>query len=196
MNHRPLGPNVLLWLALFATLAAAGCSDDSGGKKDAKTSTDTSAVDQGAATCGTTAYVPADSKVGDFKQESSKVAADGKTLQVLIDGGSTKYEYNKFKCMTRVVYASATKTTYKIEVWLFDQTDSSGAQAAYKATATGDETALTTTLGDESRENLKLVAEYTTDSRKGQYLCHIIADDKTGQTDALAFLSATIKALP
>ena len=185
-------PTLLLMLA--SLLLCGACSDDG-------TTTDSGGpdltVDSGPpASCGTSAYLPADSTVGDFKQEAQPKAADtGKRLDDLIDGGSEKYKNNKFKCMVEVVYASATKS-YKIKVWLFDQTDTAGATGAYTASGSAGFTDITPTVGDASREDLTLPLDYLADMRKGQYLARVQIDDNTSATDGQAMIKAIAAKLP
>ncbi len=194
----------LITILLF-TLTA--CSDDTDVKKDSGPSNPEASVDKSVpketapadlstAKCGTKALLPADATIGDFKLDKVEAAADAKGLQALINGGSEKYEKNKFKCMVKAVYKSPTKTKkYTIEVWLFDQTDAAGAKAAYDASKHPDDADITPTIGDASRENLKLLFEYTADMRKGQYLARIKIDDKTAKADGPLTLKEIAKAI-
>ena len=182
-----------LCLVLLTTAACSDSVDTDGGLVADKAI----AADTGKpATCGTSAYLPADGKIGDFKRTASpKAAANGKQLKDLIDGGSEKYEKNSFVCMSLVSYASAT-TSYKIEIWLFDQTDAAGAKAAYAATKHPDDADLSPTVGDASRQNSKLLFEYTADMIKGKYLARVKVDDKKGAADGLAAIKAVAANLP
>lgn len=186
-------------LCLAALLALAGCSDDAnGGKQDSGPGTTDSVngKDTSAATCATKKLLPADGKVGDFKLQKTEAADDGKSLQALINGGSDKYERNKFKCMVKAAFASATKK-HKIEVWIFDQTDSASAKKAYDDSKHADDADLATTLGDASRENTKLLFEYTADMLQGKYVVRIKIDDKKEAADGplmLKEVEAAIKA--
>ncbi len=187
---RICGPAPALALALALTL---GCSDDSGAP-------DRGAPDAGQDTagpsCDATTYLPQDGAVGDFKLTASPgVAADGKQLEALIDGGSEKYKQNSFSCMTEAIYGSGT-ASYQIKVWLFNQTDTAGAAAAYTATDNSSFTATATTYGDASRENLKLPLDYMADMRKGKYLARVQVDDPAGAADGLKMVQAIAAALP
>lgn len=192
---RTLSPPALAAaLALLLGLTAA-CSDDTTGGQDFG-APDRGTADAAPPTCGTTAYLPADSAVGDFKQSAAvKVAATGKQLQDLINGGSEKYQKNGFSCMALAVYQSAS-ASHGVEVWLFDQGSAAGAKAAFEATKNPDDTPISPTLGDESRENKKLLAEYTADMRKGRYLARVKIDDKTGAADGPKVLKVIADALP
>jgi hypothetical protein len=187
---------------LILSLALGACSDDTDTTKDKGTPVDSSvadkakAVDQSTATCGTKKLLPADGTVGDFKLDKVEAAADAKGLQALINGGSEKYEKNKFTCMVKATFKSASKK-HGIEIWLFDQTDAAGATAAYDASKHPDDADISPTIGDASRENAKLLFEYTADMRLGKYLARVKIDDKAAKADGPTTLSAmekTIKA--
>ena len=194
------------WLLSILVLALAACSDDADPDKDTgpakditvtdKTVTDKTVADKSTATCETKKLLPADSSVGDFKLDKVEAAQNSKELQALINGGSEKYEKNKFKCMVKATFKSITKK-YIIEIWLFDQTDAAGAKAAYDASKNSDDADITPTIGDASRENLKLPFDYSADMRLGQYLARIKIDDNTAKADgplALKAIETLIKA--
>lgn len=190
----------LLALALCCALAA-GCSDDDNGKKDTGTTPKDGGADKGGKTCTAKDLLPADNTVGDFKQQATpQTAADSKSLTDLINGGSDKYFNNRFACLALVVYGSVAKS-WDLEVWLFDQTDSVGADGAYKATAiSGVDADITPTIGDASRENVNTVAGvYTGYARKGKYLARIFAENKpdatAGKDDVQAMLKAIVAAI-
>lgn len=192
-------PGVLA-LALCCGLAA-GCSDDDNGKKDTGAVQQDGSADTGVKTCVAKDLLPADNAVGDFTQKAApQIAADSKSLTDLINGGSDKYFNNNFDCLALVVYASATKS-WDLEVWLFDQTDSTGADGAYKATAiAGIDADITPTIGDASRENVNTVAGvYTAYARKGRYLVRVFAentaDATAGKDDVQAMLKAIVAAI-
>jgi hypothetical protein len=188
------------WIGSLLVLAFVACSDDTvapkpdtGPGKDVIIAGEAKPSD-----CATKAYVPADSKVGDYKLEGAiAFASDGASLKALIDGGSEKYEQNKFSCMSLAKYKSASKSV-TVELWLFDQTDSAGATAAMGAVVGPDDTDLSPVLGDAAKENLKLPFGYTAIFRKGKVLGRVIlAEKKTeGQADALSLLTATAGAVP
>ena len=190
-------------LLLMFAFAISACSDDTDSKQDKGTTTkqdkgvaDKALADQGpVATCGTSKYLPADKAVGDFTRDGAvKAAADGKGLQVLINGGSEKYEKNKFNCMVLAKYKSAT-VKHTVEVWLFDQTDAAGNKAAYDASKHPDDVDITPVIGDAARENSKLLFDYTADMRLGQHLARIKIDDKAEKGDGPKFLEAILKAI-
>lgn len=194
--------NTVYACVLILSLALAGCSDDTDSKQDKGTPADSGAADkakaadQSTATCGTQKLLPADGTVGDFKLDKMEAAADGKGLQALINGGSEKYEKNKFACMVRATFKSATKK-HGIEIWIFDQTDAAGAKAAYDASEHSDDADISPTIGDASRENAKLLFEYTADMRLGKYLARVKIDDKAAKADgptALKAMETLIKA--
>jgi hypothetical protein len=179
----------LLSLFLSSLLLCSACSDDT-------TQKDSGTQDIGTpASCGTSAYLPADSAVGDFKKGTIKAADTGKRLDDLIDGGSEKYKTNNFKCMVQVIYESGSKS-YEIKVWLFDQTDATGASGAYTASGSGSFTDITPTVGDASREDLTLPLDYLADMRKGQYLARVQIDDNSAKDDGRAMIKAIASKLP
>ena len=192
----------LLCLVSTLSLTLAACSDDTDSNKDKGTVKDTGVADKAvtadtsSATCETQKLLPADGAVGDFKLDKALAAQNGKELQALINGGSEKYEKNSFKCMVKATFKSATKK-HVMEIWLFDQTDAAGAKAAYDASQHPDDADISPTIGDASRENLKLLFEYTSDMRLGQYLARVKIDDKAAGADgplALKAIEALIKA--
>jgi len=182
---------------LLLTWALVGCSDDDLGTKldGGGGGADKGAtVDQSTAKCGTSAFLPADSAVGAYKVKGTpKAAATNKQLDDLINGGSEKYKTNKFSCMVEAFYTSGAMTA---QVWIFDQTDKTGAEGAYKATTSSDNTDITPTIGDASRENLKLLADYLGFMRKGKYLARVSIDDLTAKADGQALLKASAGAMP
>jgi len=173
------------------TLAlAAGCSDDTS-VGDSAVAPDSS-VDSAPAFCDTSAFLPGDSVVGDFVVKGTpKAAANAAALNLLINGGSVKYSDNKFVCMVEAFYTSATKS-YQIKVWIFDQTNNTGATAAYTATGNASFSNITPTIGDTSRENLKLPLDYMADVIKGKYLIRVQSDDPAAHADGLAMLKAIV----
>lgn len=182
------------WLPMLVLLALSACSDDTAAGRDL--GLPDKSADQTQASCATSAFLPADAAVGDFKQKGKpQAAATGQQLDNLINGGSEKYKQNKFLCMVQAVYESTAKSA-SMKVWIFDQTDATGAEGAYKASAHPDDTATATTIGDASRENLKYLTDYTADMRKGRYLARVVLDVKTASADGLAMLSAIVKAMP
>ena len=194
---RTVGLLPLLFLAL------AACSDDTDPQKDAAVAdkaviADKAPADSSTASCDTKKLLPADGTVGDFKLDKVEAAVNGKELQALINGGSEKYEKNSFKCMVKSTYKSTSATKkYLIEIWIFDQTDAAGAKAAYVASKHSDDADISPTIGDASRENLKLLYDYTADMRQGKYLARIKIDDKAAKADgpvALKAIEALIKA--
>ncbi len=191
-----------VFLSVLLVFSLAGCSDDTDSKQDKGTLADSGAADkakaadQSSASCGTKKLLPADAAVGDFKLDKVEAAANGKGLQALINGGSEKYEKNKFSCMVKATFKSATKK-HSVEIWLFDQTDAGGAKAAYDASKHPDDADITPTIGDASRENAKLLFEYTADMRLGKYLARVKIDDKAAKADgplALKAMETLIKA--
>jgi hypothetical protein len=187
--------SILLALGLLG-----GCSDDTVPPKPDKGPAQDVTVPKEAApaSCVTTAYAPASDKVGDYKLDGAiKIAADSTALKDLIDGGSEKYEQNKFVCMSLAKYTSASKSV-SVELWIFDQTDVGGATAAMGAVVGPDDTDLAPVLGDAAKENLKLPFGYTAIFRKGKVLGRVILekDKAIGQADALALLQAAVAAVP
>jgi len=190
-----------LSLALCCALAW-GCSDDDNDKKDTGTTKldGGQKQDTGGAPCTVTDLLPADDAVGDYKKGTPKTAKDSTSLTDLINGGADKYFNNNFNCMTRVIYTSAAQA-WDLEVWLFDQGDTTGASGAYTATAiTGVDVDITPTIGDASRENVNAVGGvYTGYARKGKYLVRIFAENKAdasaGKDDVQAMLKAVTGAV-
>jgi hypothetical protein len=183
---------------LLAGLLLGACSDDNGQKSD-NGSTKTDGGGTGACedtkTCGTTDLLPADNAVGDYaKKGAPRVAADAACLQQLIDGGSVKYEQNKFACVSVVTYASAADSA-EIEVWAFDQTDAAGAQAAMDLAA-ANMTDLGPTLGEASKEDVSLPSTYMAFARKGKTLVRVLANKKTSRDAAINLMSEIIAAAP
>ncbi len=177
----------LVSLLLIPCLIACSDDDNSGA---ADVGVDKTVIDAAPATCGTSAFLPADSAVGNLKQKGTpKIADTGKLLDLLINGGSEKYKTNKFTCMVEASYADATNG-YTAQVWIFDQTDKTGAEGAYKATSSSDYTDISPTIGDASNENLKLLADYVGYMRKGKYVARVSIDDLTAKADGQAMLKA------
>jgi len=174
-------------------LFALACSDDDKGNNNGTIDgggPDQAVADMTPAKCGTSAVLPADSAVSGYKKKGAhKAAATGKQLDLLINGGSEKYKTNNFSCMVEAYYTDATgKITAK--VWIFDQTDATGAAGAFAKVVSSDYTDITPTVGDASKENLKLLVDYEAFMRKGKYLAHVSIDDKTKSADGQAFLKA------
>jgi hypothetical protein len=180
----------------LSLLLGAGCSDEKKPNPDSKIVADgPQKVDGGNKTCGTTAHLPANGKVGDYQQsQAPEVATNSQQLFDLIDGGAEKYLQNKFVCMTKAKYASAAKSI-NIDVWLFDQTDAAGATAAMTAATSAGETPTAPVIGDASVENLGLTFGYQATMRKGKYLARVITEKKEGKDDALALLTQIAGAL-
>jgi hypothetical protein len=183
-------------LLLAAVLLAAGCSDDNGTKPDSAVTPDgpggADGPEQtdGPAACQVTSLLPADNAVGDFVMDGSpQTAANLTELTALINGGSEKYtQGGKFVCMALATYKSATQS-HSLELWLFDQTDTAGAEAAYTATAHPDDQDTSPVIGDASRGHDNAIADvYQADMRKGQYLARVIADAIAGKDDAINLL--------
>lgn len=177
-------------------LALAACSDDNGSKTDGKVP-DSTVQSDAPVVCTVDALLPKNNTVGDFVEDGAPQTADNLTaLTALIDGGSEKYtQGGKFVCMALQKYKSATKT-HGLELWLFDQTDTAGATAAYANTSNPDDQDLTPTIGDASRGHENAIAGiYQADMRKGQYLARVIADAVAGKDDALALLTALASAI-
>jgi hypothetical protein len=177
----------MLRTKLCALLLGLGaCSDDTKPKADLASPPKEAAVKS----CPTSAFLPADAKVGDYKQDGApQVATNGIELKALIDGGSEKYEQNSFLCMVLAKYKSASKGV-SAELWVFDQTDAAGADAAMKAVLTPDDADLAPTIGDASKENVKLPFGYTAIMRKQRYLGRAVLADKKaeGSADASSLL--------
>ena len=176
--------------ALAVVLLAAGCSDDNGTKPDSSVVPDGPGSSDGPQACQVTALLPADNTVGDFAQDGSpQTAGDLTELTALINGGSEKYtQGGKFVCMALATYKSATKT-HTLELWLFDETDTAGAEVAYTATLHPDDQDTSPTIGDASRGHENSIAGiYQADMRKGRYLARVIADAIAGKDDAINVL--------
>jgi hypothetical protein len=187
--------NRLLSPLLGALLIWGACSDDSTPPVADKAGTGDAGVCDDSKTCSTTGLLPADNKVGDYQKKSApRVAVNGACLQQLINGGSVKYEQNKFTCVSVVTYASATAAT-EVEVWAFDQTDQAGAQAAMDLAAQ-NLTELAPTIGDASKEDATLPGTYLAFARKGKTLVRVLASKKTGRDGALSLLGEVIAAAP
>jgi len=180
----------------IVSLLIAGCSDDSAKTDTGAGSSDKSVTAEASTgTCGTSAFAPADGTVADYTKGTPKVATTAKELQDLIDGGSEKYSNNQFACMVQVVYTNSTKGV-TLEAWIFDQTNAAGAEAAMTAALSADDTELTPKIGDASKENTKLLSNYTVIMRKGQYVGRILASKKDASADAVALLTAIAGAMP
>ncbi len=150
------------------------------------------AQEQGATpTCSVTDLLPTDVQ-GYTPTDAPLVATNAKELQDIVNGGSEKYENNKYKCMAEVFFASAGT---ELKVWFFDQTDTAGATAAYDAVGTGTETVTDPVIGDACKEDLTLPLNYTAFMRKGQYLVLISANKKDANVVSLALMEALAGAI-
>ena len=178
---------------LIATLLLGACSDDSHAPPLDKGTITTDGDPCAAETCNTTALLPGDKKVADYVKGAPEAAVSPVCVQRRIDGGSVKYEQNKFVCLTRVIYTSAGAST-EIELWAFDQTDATGAKGAMDIAADGC-TDLTPTIGDASSE-ITAVSTYTAFARKGKTLVRVVANKKAAKDDAVALLKLIINAAP
>ena len=179
------------WIVLLSlpALVLISCSDDDKGDP-ADIGVDQAVADMTVATCGTSAFLPADGKVSGYKQKSTpKAAATGAQLNLLINGGSEKYKTNKFSCMVEAFYTDAGgKIT--AQIWIFDQTDAAGATGAFTAVISTDYTDITPALGDAGKENLQLLADYLGLVRKGKYVVRVSLDDKAKAANGRALLKA------
>jgi hypothetical protein len=186
----------LIVLLSIPALVLVSCSDDDKGNgADMGNGADQAVADITVATCGTSAALPADDKVSGYKLKgTAKVAATGKDLDLLINGGSEKYKTNKFTCMVEAFYTDATgKLT--AQVWIFDQTDAAGATGAFTLVTSGDYTDISPAVGDAGKENLKLLADYVGIIRKGKHVARVSLDDKSKSADGQAFLKEIASAL-
>ena len=181
----------IIALCIPALLALA-CSDDdkSNNSKADAAGPDQAVADMTPAVCGTSSALPADGAVTGYnKKGAHKAAATFKQLDLLINGGSVKYQTNKFACMVEAFY---TDSTGKItaQVWIFDQTDVAGATGAFSAVLSSDYTDITPAVGDAAKENLNLLADYQAFMRKSKYVVRVSLDDKSKSADGQAFLTA------
>jgi hypothetical protein len=166
-----------------------GCSSDTKQKDSSIPPKET-----GPKTCTATAYLPADGKLGDYKQQDLQIATNGKELDDLIDGGSEKFKDNKFSCLSWVKYASAGKAV-SIDIRLFDQTDSGGATAAYGLVGT-TYVDITPVIGDAAKDDTTLPTTYAAVMRKGKFLAQVTANKKDAQADATEVVKGIAAALP
>jgi hypothetical protein len=184
---------------LVATLLPGACSDDSTAPqldKSLPKAEMTVGHDGATKTCSTAALMPADKAVGDYTRKAAPESAnDVAALQAIVDGGSEKYSQNKFVCMSRAYYDSVAIGA-EVELWVFDQTDAAGAQAAMDIAVSGL-TDLTPVIGDASKEDLTVVGGYLAFARsKGRTLARVYANKKTARDDAVALLKLVLTAAP
>ena len=179
----------------MSALVLVSCSDDDKVNADMGTGADKAIADITAATCGTSAALPADGKVSGYKLKgTAKVAATGTDLNLLINGGSEKYKTDESTCMVEAFYTDAAgKLT--AQVWIFDQTDAAGATGAFTSVISGDYTDISPAVGDAGKENLNLLADYVGIMRKGKYVVRVSLDDKSKSADGQAFLKEIASAL-
>jgi hypothetical protein len=175
---------------LSVTLALGlGCSSDTNQKDSSVPPKET-----GPKACTATAYLPANAKVGDYKQQDLQIATNAKELDDLIDGGSEKFINNKFSCLSWVLYASSAKGV-TIDIRLFDQTDSAGATEAYKLVGT-TYVDMSPVVGDAAKEDTTLPTTYAAIMRKGKFLAQVTATKKDAQADATEVVKGIAAALP
>lgn len=113
------------------------------------------------------------------------------SLERLIRTSAEFYRPYGFSCMTLARYASAIKKT-EIEVWIFDQTNVSGAASTMNAFSGTD---LIPTIGDESKGYI-IPDGYIVRARKGKIVIYVIIIGKVIQpNDALNMLREIINTI-
>jgi hypothetical protein len=177
--------------ALLFLVLGNGCSSDSNNTKDTGSTQDTTVVKESKVV----SFLPADDAVkGYVKQQAPETAATNKELDDLIDGGSEKYKENKFYYMTQVYYLNTQKAT-SIKVWIFDQTDTAGAEGAFNRAKSPSGTAISPAIGEASLEDLTLPAGYTAILRKAKYVAQVVVDKKDSKDDGKALLTKIAEAI-